>query len=229
MHRVIGPMPQPGHSAPRLMRVDQKQTGQWSRTVTATRPGSGPARAPSAESECWAWTTAALLGGQMARDHARDGQAPAAGRAQAADVQPVEVVRSRARGEHGDGSGRPRAGRGRGRASTIRRPPRAAGRPPWPGPPSRGDPQQHPLELLAVTGPRVSLDHARARARAEAAPQRGIVGQAATARRPGRPGSPSRACRPSWPSRTMSVSGARGIVTVGRPEAMYSKIFSGDQ
>ena len=38
-HRVIGPTPQPGQSAPRLIRVDQKQTGQWSRTVTATRSG----------------------------------------------------------------------------------------------------------------------------------------------------------------------------------------------
>ena len=56
-HRVMGTVPQRGQSAPWLMRVDQKQTGQWSRTVTATRPGRSPARHPSAESECCAWTT----------------------------------------------------------------------------------------------------------------------------------------------------------------------------
>ena len=56
--RVMGRTPQAGQSAPRLMRVDQKQTGQWSRTVTATRSGASPESAPSADSECCAWTIA---------------------------------------------------------------------------------------------------------------------------------------------------------------------------
>ena len=41
----MGTRPHSGQSAPRLMRVDQKHTGQWSRTVTATRAAPSPGQA----------------------------------------------------------------------------------------------------------------------------------------------------------------------------------------
>ena len=69
--RVMGRDAAAGQSAPRLMRVDQKQTGQWSRTVTATRPGAVRPGPPSAESECWAWTTASACAAPGARANAR--------------------------------------------------------------------------------------------------------------------------------------------------------------
>ena len=105
------------------MRVDQKQTGQWSRTVTATRSGRGPPSAPSAESECCAWITSAVVRGERAREGARHGQALAAGGAQPPDAQAVQVLRSRAGGEDGDlvaGRAQPEGQRARGPARAAR-------------------------------------------------------------------------------------------------------------
>ena len=83
-----------------------------------------------------------------------------------------------------------------------------------------------PLELLAVACPGVALDDTRLRAAAAQAARRNagssarrsMVAASASASASGR-------SRPSWPSRTISVSGARGSSRSGSPLAMYSKIF----
>ena len=136
--RVMGTRPQAGQSAPRLMRVDQKQTGQWSRTVTATRAARRPARQPSAESECWAWTTSAvaLVQGARRRRAARPG-ACARARAAGARAGRPRSSRARAGGQHGDVvAGRAQA-QGQRAGGPARPRPRAAGRPRWPGRSSR--------------------------------------------------------------------------------------------
>ena len=163
---------------------------------------------------------------------ARHGQALAArARSAGATRRPSRSVRARARGHDGDvvaGGAQAEGERPRGPAGAARaRRVHLAGQ----DDPHAAILSSDALELLAVAGPGVALDHARARARAQparaarASPARRTM---AAARRRGIAFA-RRAALPA-PSRTISVErrARDGDAWAGR-EAMYSKILSGDQ
>src|SRR6185503_16852258 len=154
--RVMARVPHPGQSAPWLIRVDQKQTGQWSRTVTTTRAGRSPARHPSADSECWAWSTASSSPATWA----------AKTRGSASRFRPRATSRRTSRPSASTGPGLVVTTATRWPAS---RRPSASARVDHPAPPA--------LELLAVARPRVALHDAGPRLRAQAGAQDRVAGQ----------------------------------------------------